>query len=205
MLFNLIFASNTIWLWFFLVFLFIDYLILAVIAKFFNHIAELRILIGIPTKEAKAEMDVSLLKQKRESLSKLLFKRLCVQENKNHTNKNSFQTNHQDVRGGICGRTFRTNRGFLQHLNFCRCRNSGLQQTVVEPEIQNNHSYEYDEGHNDGHQERFYRNEIKVWSSYSWSLRNYHSVEKKYIHATNRCFWEEIYWWNHTSLQSMGE
>ena len=69
------------------------------------------------------------------------------------TNENSSQTNHQNVRCGICRRAFRTNCGLLQHLNFCRRQNSDLQQTVIETEIRNNHSY--DEGHNDGDQERF--------------------------------------------------
>ena len=43
------------------------------------------------------------------------------------TNENSSQTKQQNVIFGICGRTFRTNRGLVQHLNFCQCRNSDLQ------------------------------------------------------------------------------
>ena len=43
------------------------------------------------------------------------------------TNENSSQTKQQNVIFGICGRTFRTNRGLAQHLNFCKCRNSDLQ------------------------------------------------------------------------------
>ena len=60
MLFNLVFASNTILSCFFFFFLINDlhFLIAAVIAQIFNAFAELAIPIGIPTKEAKAEMDV---------------------------------------------------------------------------------------------------------------------------------------------------
>ena len=36
------------------------------------------------------------------------------------TNKNSSQANHPNFRCGINRGTFRTNRGLLQHLNFCR-------------------------------------------------------------------------------------
>ena len=67
---------------------------------------------------------------------------------------------HQNVRCGICIRTFKTNRGLLQHLNFCRRRNSDLEQTVIEPEVRGNHSYDYGEGHSDGDQERFYWNKV---------------------------------------------
>ena len=59
-LFNLDFASNTILsCFFFFFFLFIDlyFLILVVIAQIVNPIAELVIPIGIPTEEAKAEME----------------------------------------------------------------------------------------------------------------------------------------------------
>ena len=59
MLFNLDFANNTILLCFLFFFLIIDlyFLIAAVIIQIFNPIAELVISIGIPTKEAKAEME----------------------------------------------------------------------------------------------------------------------------------------------------
>ena len=59
MLFNLDFASNTILSCFFFFFLIIDlyFLIPAVITQIFNPIVELAIPIGIPTKEAKAEME----------------------------------------------------------------------------------------------------------------------------------------------------
>ena len=70
------------------------------------------------------------------------------------TNENSSQTNHQNVR---C-RTFRTNRELLQYVNFCQPRKSNVQQTVIEPEVRNNHNY--DKGHNDVDQERFYWNEV---------------------------------------------
>ena len=58
MLFNLDFASNTILSCFFFFFLIIDlyFLISTVIAQIFNPIEELVIPIGIPTKEAKAEV-----------------------------------------------------------------------------------------------------------------------------------------------------
>ena len=59
MLFNLDFAKNTILSCFFFFFLIIDlyFLIAAVTAQMFNPISELVIPIGIPTKEAKAEME----------------------------------------------------------------------------------------------------------------------------------------------------
>ena len=62
MLFNLDFAINTI-LCFFFFFLIIDlyFLIPAVIAQIFNPIAELVIPIGIPNKEAKAEIEIHLV------------------------------------------------------------------------------------------------------------------------------------------------
>ena len=58
MLINLGFANNTILSCFFLFFLIIDlhFLIPAVTAQIFNPIAGLLIPIGIPSKEAKAEM-----------------------------------------------------------------------------------------------------------------------------------------------------
>ena len=57
MLFNLIFANNTIFPWF--IFLIIDLYISfdAVIAHIFSPIAELVISIVIPTKEAKEEIE----------------------------------------------------------------------------------------------------------------------------------------------------
>ena len=60
MLFNLDFANNTILLCFFFFFLIIDlyFLIAAVIAQIFDPIAELVIPIAIPTKEAKAKIEV---------------------------------------------------------------------------------------------------------------------------------------------------
>ena len=59
MLFNLDFARNAILSCFFFFFLIIDlyFLIPTVIAQIFNPIEELVIPIGIPTKEAKAEME----------------------------------------------------------------------------------------------------------------------------------------------------
>ena len=63
MLFNLDFANNTILSCFLFFFLIIDlyFLIPVVIAQIFNFIAELVIPIGIPTKEAKAEMETHSL------------------------------------------------------------------------------------------------------------------------------------------------
>ena len=60
MLSNLDFANNTIISCSFLFFLIIDLhvLIPAVIAQIFNPIAEHVILIGIPSKEAKAEIEI---------------------------------------------------------------------------------------------------------------------------------------------------
>ena len=59
MLFNLVFANNTILSSFFFFFLIIDLCLLipAVIKQIFNLIAELIIPTVIPTKEAKAEME----------------------------------------------------------------------------------------------------------------------------------------------------
>ena len=57
--FNLVFANNTILSCLFFFFLIIDLYILlaAVIAQIFNPTPELVILIGIPTKEAKVEIE----------------------------------------------------------------------------------------------------------------------------------------------------
>ena len=59
MLFNLYFAKNTILSCFFFFFLIIDlyFLIPAVIAQTFNPISELIIPLGIPSKEAKADIE----------------------------------------------------------------------------------------------------------------------------------------------------
>ena len=59
-LFNLAFAKNTILSCFFFFFLIIDlcFLIAEVIAQILNPIAELAIPIGIPTKEAKSEIEI---------------------------------------------------------------------------------------------------------------------------------------------------
>ena len=59
MWFNLDFANNTILSCYFFFFLIIDlyFLIAAVITQIFNPIAELVILIGIPSKEVKAEIE----------------------------------------------------------------------------------------------------------------------------------------------------
>ena len=61
MVFNLVFASNTVLLCFFFFFLIIElyFLIPAVIVQIFNPTEELAILIGIPTKEAKAEIEIT--------------------------------------------------------------------------------------------------------------------------------------------------
>ena len=60
MLFNLVFANNTILSCFFFFFLIIDLysLLPAVTAKNFNPIPELVIPIVIPTKEAKAKIEI---------------------------------------------------------------------------------------------------------------------------------------------------
>ena len=59
MLFSLDFSDNTILSCFFLFFIIINlyFLIPIVITQIFNPIVELAIPIGIPTKEAKAEME----------------------------------------------------------------------------------------------------------------------------------------------------
>ena len=60
MWFNLDFANNAILSCYFFFFLIIKsyFLIPAVITKIFNPIAELVILIGIPSKEVKAEIEI---------------------------------------------------------------------------------------------------------------------------------------------------
>ena len=60
MLFNVDFAKNTILsgLFFFLLIIDLYFLIPAVVAQIFNHIAELVIPIGIPSKEAKSEIEI---------------------------------------------------------------------------------------------------------------------------------------------------
>ena len=60
MLFNLDFSNNTLLLCFFYFFLIIDlhFLIPAAIAQIFGPIAELRIPVGTPNKEAKAEIEI---------------------------------------------------------------------------------------------------------------------------------------------------
>ena len=60
MLFNFDFANNTILSCFVFFFFIIDlyFLIPAVITQIFNQFAELLIRIGIPTKEAKADMEM---------------------------------------------------------------------------------------------------------------------------------------------------
>ena len=58
MLFNLDFANNTILSCFFFLIIDLYFLIPAAIAQIFNPIAELVILIGIPSKEAKAEIEI---------------------------------------------------------------------------------------------------------------------------------------------------
>ena len=63
MVFNLIFASDTILSCFFLFFLVIDlyFLIAAVNAQIFNPTAEVAIPIAMPTNKAKAEIETHLL------------------------------------------------------------------------------------------------------------------------------------------------
>ena len=60
MLFNLDFTNYTVWSCFFFFFLIIDLecLIPAAIAQIFNRITELVIPIGIPSKEANAEIEI---------------------------------------------------------------------------------------------------------------------------------------------------
>ena len=60
MLFNLVFANNTILSCFFFFFLIIDlyFSIPAAIAQIFSPIAEPVILIGIPSQEVKAEIEI---------------------------------------------------------------------------------------------------------------------------------------------------
>ena len=58
MIFNFNFANNIILLCFFFLIIDLHFLIAVVIAQIFHPIAELIIPIGIPTKEAKAEMEI---------------------------------------------------------------------------------------------------------------------------------------------------
>ena len=59
-LFNINLANNTIlsYLYFFYLIIDLYFLILAAIAHIFNRIAKLAVLIGIPSKEAKAEIEI---------------------------------------------------------------------------------------------------------------------------------------------------
>ena len=61
MLFNLDFANNIILLWFFFLIIDLYFLIPAVIAHIFNPIAELVIPLGVPIREAKAEIEIHLV------------------------------------------------------------------------------------------------------------------------------------------------
>ena len=61
MLFNLDFANNIILLCFFFLIIDLYFLIPAVIAHIFNPIAELVIPLGIPIREAKAEIEIHLV------------------------------------------------------------------------------------------------------------------------------------------------
>ena len=58
MLCNLDVANDIVLSCFFLFFWFIDFLIPTVVTQIFNHIVELVISIGSPTKEAKAEKEL---------------------------------------------------------------------------------------------------------------------------------------------------
>ena len=102
-----------------------------------------------------------------------------------------------------CRRTFTTNRGFLQHLNFCRHRNGDLQKTVIKPEVRSNHSFDYEERHSDGDHERFSRNEVAgsrfealIHDAYEkiiqWKRNTFMlptgASGKKYIDETTRLF-----------------
>ena len=84
MLFNLDLANNTISSCFFFFFLivYLYFLILAVIAQIFNAIAELVIPIGIPSKEAKSEIEIHPVivevKIKKCSYISELYKPFCV-------------------------------------------------------------------------------------------------------------------------------
>ena len=61
MLFNLDFANNIILLCFFFLIIDLYFLIPAVIAHIFNPIAELVIPLGVPIREAKAEIELHLV------------------------------------------------------------------------------------------------------------------------------------------------
>lgn len=55
-------------------------------------------------------------------------------------------------------RNFQNKPRITSVCNYCQPRKSNVQQTVIEPEVPNNHSY--DKGHSDVDQERFYWNEV---------------------------------------------
>ena len=61
MLFNLDFANNIILLCFFFLIIDLYFLIPAAIAHIFNPIAELVIPLGVPIREAKAEIEIHLV------------------------------------------------------------------------------------------------------------------------------------------------
>ena len=83
MVLNLAFANNIIFSCFFFLIIYLHFETPAVIAQIFNPIVELIILIGIPSKETKAEIEthpVTLHKKQYFFLSNVL-KILCFQKN----------------------------------------------------------------------------------------------------------------------------
>ena len=71
-----------------------------------------------------------------------------------------------------------------------------LQQTVVEPEIRINHSYDF----------MIYEKGFTGTKLLDQGLKFLFMIDTNaYIYAANWCFWEEIYRLNHASLQSMGK
>ena len=64
---------------------------------------------------------------KRLTVNTLFRESFSMEERSNNTtntnDENKDQSSHQNIRCNICARSFRTNRGLHQHLNFCRRRN----------------------------------------------------------------------------------
>ena len=113
---------------------------------------------------------------KKLTVNTLFRERFSMEERSNkitHTNdKNKDQSSNQNVRCGICSRSFRTNRGLL-HLNFCWQRNinegnnlNGNIQTsnIKHDNLNNNEVFEISNATNSCQ-----NNQNKNWEYFYWN------------------------------------
>ena len=113
---------------------------------------------------------------KKLTVNTLFRERFSMEERSNnitHTNdKNKDQSSNQNVRCGICARSFRTNRGLL-HLNFCWQRNinegnnlNGNIQTsnIKHDNLNNNEVFEISNATNSCQ-----NNQNKNWEYFYWN------------------------------------